>query len=437
MIAEFYCKPDFQLNGCPSDTVSFDYNKYESAWERWLNSFLRGEKPVYNSKPTNTISIADLFCGCGGLTLGVVESLRANGLEPVVRFGLDTDRRALEVYARNFSPLRTICADIGTVVDYKTTDTDDGIRFAYRPEIVDPVVAEFRGGIDILLAGPPCQGYSNLNNHTRCKDPRNLLYLDAVALAVALDARAVVIENVPEVVGDVFGVFHTAIELLRSSGYETTHAVLSGTDLGLPQTRRRMFLVASRNGVRDLGEVARSFYKPPVDLRAAIGDLEDADADPIMDAPANLSPENRKRIDYLFDNDLYDLPNHMRPACHRNGHTYNAVYGRLRWDAPAGTITTGFMTPGRGRFVHPSRRRTLTPHEAARIQGFPDWFEFHFEGFRPTRGELAKWIGNAVPPIFGYVAVMAILAVQECRTMNEANDDTRLKVSHSDYTGTI
>ena len=92
----------------------------------------------------------------------------------------------------------------------------------------------------------------------------------------------------------------------------------------------------------------------------------------------------------------------MRPDCHKNGHTYGSVYGRLRMDRPAGTITGGFMTMGRGRFVHPTQKRTLTPHEAARIQGFPDWYRFtDVTGRDLSRRLYEKLIGNAVPPAMG------------------------------------
>jgi DNA (cytosine-5)-methyltransferase 1 len=100
---------------------------------------------------------------------------------------------------------------------------------------------------------------------------------------------------------------------------------------------------------------------------------------------------------------------HMRPDCHKEGTSYGAVYGRMRWDAPAPTLTTGFLTTGRGRFIHPKRPRTITPREAARLQGFPDWFDF-IGTEMPARRDLAKWIGNAVPTVLGYLAGLAALS---------------------------
>jgi DNA (cytosine-5)-methyltransferase 1 len=128
-----------------------------------------------------------------------------------------------------------------------------------------------------------------------------------------------------------------------------------------------------------------------------------------MDDVPEMSEANRKRVDWLFDHDAFDLPNHQRPDCHKDGHTYPSVYGRMYWNQPASTITGGFLTPGRGRYVHPKRRRVLTPHEAARIQGFPDWFSFRPIDRDPTRAELTKWIGDAVPPILGYAIALSLL----------------------------
>jgi DNA (cytosine-5)-methyltransferase 1 len=160
----------------------------------------------------------------------------------------------------------------------------------------------------------------------------------------------------------------------------------------------------------------RGLEKLPVpDVRWAIEDLQDADGS-FLDMPTRLSPENERRIAYLFENGSYELPDFLRPPCHRDGHTYPSMYGRLSWDKPAGTITTGFMSPGRGRYVHPSRPRTLTPHEAARLQGIPDSFRFvRAEGAAPSRTQLARWIGNAVPPPLAYAVVLTVLEASVSR----------------------
>jgi DNA (cytosine-5)-methyltransferase 1 len=111
----------------------------------------------------------------------------------------------------------------------------------------------------------------------------------------------------------------------------------------------------------------------------AIRDLLGEASSGVYDSSGRVSKRSARRIAFLFDEKRYNLPNRLRPKCHRDGgHTYLSMYGRLRWDSPAQTITTGFGSMGQGRYVHPARRRTITPHEAARLQTFPDSFEpFH------------------------------------------------------------
>jgi DNA (cytosine-5)-methyltransferase 1 len=122
-----------------------------------------------------------------------------------------------------------------------------------------------------------------------------------------------------------------------------------------------------------------------------------------------LSKENRTRINGLFENDKYELPNEERPDCHKDGHSYSAVYGRMHWDRPSQTISTGLLTPGRGRYIHPVRQRVITRHGVARIQAFPDSFKFVVNGHDPARNAITKWIGDAVPPVLGYAALLPLL----------------------------
>jgi DNA (cytosine-5)-methyltransferase 1 len=325
----------------------------------------------------------------------------------------DADLEALEVFRANHGPLLTSGADVQTLVNYHVSGRGDDAHWSTWPTLIDPHLAGFLADLDVLVAGPPCQGHSNLNNRTRRTDGRNLLYLTTVAFAVAAGTKLCIIENVPDVLNDSQDVVRSARALLVRSGYKIDDAVLAANDFGVPQRRRRHFLVAVRNSEYEfeLKPLVESLRLGKVTVRQAIGDLIRVRSSGPFDTVAALSPDNVRRIDWLFDHEAYDLPDRHRPKCHQNGHTYPSVYGRMKWDEPAQTVTTGFLTPGRGRFIHPGARRTVTPHEAARLQSFPDSYDFQPPGRPVARSLFAKVIGDAVPPLLGRAVALAGLAL--------------------------
>ena len=354
----------------------------------------------------------DLFCGAGGLGLGVAQLAAELGARVVTELVADSDAGAVAVYSANHDVRMRINRSVASLIDYRIRGRADEASFVYPPEILEPRIAESVAGIDVVMAGPPCQGHSNLNNRTRRSDRRNTYYLTVPAFAVASGARMAIIENVPGVEHDDRQVVDTAQQLFESAGFAVERGTLRADAMGWPQTRHRSFLVARRDAapipLEDVANVLADARRRS--LEWALGDLLDRGSDSVMDVSSELNPENRKRVDWLFDNDEYDLPNSLRPECHRDGTTYGSVYGRMRLGEPAPTITTGFMTPGRGRYIHPTRRRTLTPREAARIQGFPDTYRFVTDPKEPPpRSKLAKWIGDAVPMPLGYGAALSAL----------------------------
>jgi len=386
----------------------------------WWQSFLRGA-PVFpqdGAAELPPVRVVDAFCGAGGFTLGAAQASIAVGRRFESVAAIDVDEGALEVHKFNFGTKHIVASNASSLVDFHVSGSGDKSRFAYEPEVIEPRLAGEVGKVDLFLAGPPCQGHSNLNNKTRREDPRNLLYLTAIALAVGLRARFIAIENVPEVVNDKSDVVNGAKALLKAAGYGFIDSgVLATHDLGGAQTRKRYFLIAAREATDaealTIKAVAAGMKSAPHNLLWAIGDLLRSPSDEIktgiMDTTPVMSAENRARINHLFDNGKWELPNEERPDCHKGGTTYPSVYGRLRWEKPSQTITTGFLTPGRGRYIHPERRRVITPHEAARIQSFPDTFRFVVNGHDPARNALTKWIGDAVPPLLGYAAILPLL----------------------------
>lgn len=374
--------------------------------DEWQAFLTRSCRPVAGGEAR--LRTLDLFSGVGGLAIGFGKAASERGLATDSLGAVDLDPRALEVYAKNLGTRHPCQGSVASLVDFQIRGEGASARFLYEPEMIGVAADDYVGKTDVVLAGPPCQGHSTLNNKTRGNDPRNRLYLTVPAVAIATGADTVIIENVPGVVRSRGNVVETAIALLEDAGYHVTTAKLAADKLGWPQTRQRFFVVATRGHIPlQLAEVANVMRRAPLPASWAIGDLLDVElqSDDLLNITAELSPENAARIEWLFANDAYDTPNHLRPDCHKEGTTYGAVYGRMWWDKPAPTLTTGFLTPGRGRFIHPKRPRTITPREAARIQGFPDWFDFSpsFE-VETTKRELGIWIGNAVTTILGYAA---------------------------------
>jgi DNA (cytosine-5)-methyltransferase 1 len=184
-------------------------------------------------------------------------------------------------------------------------------------------------------------------------------------------------------------------------------AVVQAVVVGVPQHRRRHFVVASRQQQLDIKTLISSFARPERTVSWAISDLSRSAHHSVFDQTSTPSLVNRQRIEYLFAHKLFELPDAQRPDCHRlEAHSYKSVYGRLRPNEPAQTITSGFLSMGQGRYVHPSQRRTITPHEAARLQYIPDFFHF---GKVSSRTALAEMIGNAVPPKLAYVLGVELL----------------------------
>jgi DNA (cytosine-5)-methyltransferase 1 len=330
----------------------------------------------------------DLFCGCGGLSLGLALACREFDLALDVQLAVDAEPDAVAVFARNFPKASPSVSDV--------TSLFNGMSRA-RMTAAERAIVEATGPVDVLLGGPPCQGNSNLNNRTRRNDPKNALYARMARAAEVLRPKIVLIENVPSVVLDRASVVDSTAADLRLAGYTVAATVVSLLPLGVAQRRRRHVMLAVEPGIGvDPEAVLRAVARlqRDRDLRWAMGDLR-VDSASLFDSPSRATAVSQARMAWLHAHDEYDLPNRLRPVCHQDDHSYKAMYGRLRWDEPAQTLTSGFGSMGQGRYVHPAEQRTLTPHEAARIQGFPDYF--CFDDVR-RRGALATMIGNAVPP---------------------------------------
>jgi DNA (cytosine-5)-methyltransferase 1 len=378
-------------------------------------------RPQFQDGPQH-LRLVDLFAGCGGLTLGVAQAAQAANLGLAVPLALDVEQVASDVYKENFD-FATV--ETGTVESYFDGELGD------EPTIKERETLALCGEVHVLVGGPPCQGHSDLNNHTRREDPKNRLYARMARAAEVLDAPVVIIENVPAVQHDKGDVVGVTSAHLKTQGYKVAARTVALHALGVAQSRRRHVLIATRLVAFEPEDVLKALVeREPQEvatLRWAIGDLEDVEDPTGYDIPAKASKANLIRMQHLLDTDQYNLENEHRPLCHQDDHSYKSMYGRLWWDRPAQTITSGFGSIGQGRYMHPSRTRALTAHEAARIQGFPDYFSF---AACTRRGDLAVMIGNAVPPALTREIVGAAVPALRAELLDrgQAGQDVALRV---------
>ncbi len=360
--------------------------------------FLRsGKRPECGTAAGQTTGLVDIFSGCGGLTYGALEGLRRLNRSGELSLAIDLDSQPLEVFAETLGldEERFKEQDLGLLGEVGSDETDE-----------EAALLEGVGDDSLLLAGPPCQGHSALNNHTRHDDSRNDLYMAVARIAELTGPKAIIAENVSGVGSDRKEAVKRCAAALVHLGYEVKEKRLDLRTVGVPQRRIRHVLVATDGKEFDWDELGSESTR---DVAWAISDLLDRKPETQLDTPSEANKRNRERIAWLFDEGEYDLPNDERPTCHKdNDHSYVSMYGRLRWDKPAQTITSGFGSMGQGRFVHPRRRRTLTPHEAARLQCLPDFVAF--DSVQMTRSALATMIGNVAPPFLAMRVVQALVA---------------------------
>lgn len=339
------------------------------------------------------LAVADLFSGCGGLSVGFLEGARRAGRSASIALAIDFEQAPLDVLRASLGDRvsTTINANLGELRPVRSR------RSSFEKQLLSPA-----DGVDVLVAGPPCQGHSALNNHTRHDDPRNDLYLAVVRAAELLTPPVVIIENVRGVGRDKRRSVDRSRRELARIGYAVEEYRVDLSQVGAPQRRIRHVLVATQHPF----EWCIPSRASERTVAWAVEDLLELEGTTPYDTASAPSPDNFARMRWLFANEKFDLPNPLRPRCQQSDHSYLSMYGRLRWDQPAQTITSGYGSMGQGRFVHPSRPRTLTPHEAARLQFLPDFLDI---GRHWGRGRWARMIGNAVPPVLTVSLAEALL----------------------------
>lgn len=320
--------------------------------------------------------LIDLFAGAGGMSLG----FRHAGFEPVCAVEREPD--IARTYQANFGA-HVLVGDIA--------------------ELLSSGALECRA--DVVIGGPPCQGFSNLTGN-RPKDPRRALWRYFMDVAKRSKCMAFVIENVPNLIGSREG--EAILETASRLGFEVAKdslGILNAADFGVPQNRRRAFIIGSRVGPvalpRPFGTrrcVREAFEGIPLKpTRTTIGKQPLCGADLHLGRnPTELSKRRYALIPPGGNRfDLQRQAPELTPGCWlRKTSGGTDLFGRLEWDEPARcTIRTEFFKPEKGRYLHPSEDRPITHWEAARLQSFPD--DFRWCG---SKARIALQIGNAVPP---------------------------------------
>jgi len=346
--------------------------------------------------------LIDLFCGAGGMSLGFSKKF-GQPFQSV--WANDNNKYCVNTYKKNFGDH---CVE------------GDIVQLLNDPDIIIPQA-------DIVVGGPPCQGFSLLNRN-RDGDPRKEMWRPYLEVVKRSGASVFVMENVPQLLntyehGEIVG-------LAESFGFTVWQDKLLAADYGVPQTRTRAFIIGCKfTDPSDIFPPRKTHYKPGgkvtypmLDLgaeylpesniwktvRDAVSELpppvgtEIRDVPPPLDLhfgrnPTELSKKRYRSIPKEGMNrfDLQRVAPEITPQCwirKKSGGT--DLFGRLWWDRPSVTIRTEFFKPEKGRYLHPVQHRPITHREAARFQSFPD--DFAFTG---SKVEVAKQIGNAVPPL--------------------------------------
>jgi DNA (cytosine-5)-methyltransferase 1 len=387
----------------------------------------------------------DLFCGCGGISIG----LQNAGFE--VLCGIDIEKKYIVSFEHNFPQAKALNTDITKKSPH---------------EFMQEIGIE-AGELDLLVGGPPCQGFSkNVPRKNRyLDDPKNLLVSSFLDYCEAIRPKMILMENVAEMKSGFDETYsQEVISRLEQAGYTVTSTVLNSADYGVPQKRRRAFFMANRLGVKfsvprathqkDIkagSKTSNLFNKEQthVNVWDAIGDLpsvqhgEGVALTSYTTPPQNsfqkemrgslsettnhvakkLAKKQFERISSLLPGQGHkDLPDHLKT---KGG--YSGAYGRLTKDMIAPTITRWVFHIGSGRWGHPIDLRSITIREAARLQSFPDNYEF-LGSYTDQSGQL----GNAVPPllakaVIGHMASQLELLVKPLKNSQETLSDGNLK----------
>lgn len=338
-----------------------------------------------------SLNVIDLFCGCGGLS----EGFRLAGFNIVG--GVDFNDAAIKTFNKNFKEAKGICCDLLTMGEEEIISAFGNLK-----------------NVDVIIGGPPCQGFSNANRYkSEDEDPRNKLFFEFVKFVDLAMPKAIVIENVRGIVTMNNGYVKKRIsEIFESRGYVVNNEILSSSDYGVPQRRTRNFFVMLKKDKFDFATIKK--VSPCPTVKEAISELYNYEdnygamelqSEPRTEYQRYLRAKNnvvvnhdvrypaqkvQERMAYVPQGGNWsDVPEELWPSQRSNRHS--SAYKRLVENDQSVTIDTG---NNHSNYFHPLYNRIPTVREAARLQSFND--EFVFEG---NRSEQYRQVGNAVPPL--------------------------------------
>jgi DNA (cytosine-5)-methyltransferase 1 len=328
------------------------------------------------------IRVFDFFSGCGGTSLGF------QNLGFDIIGALDSDEDSAHTFQHNFPNAKFLKKDIRQVAAQDLSE----------------VLVSSKNSPLLFCGCAPCQPFSNQRRMVSDKDNRKTLLSEFQRFIEYWKPDFIFLENVPglQKITKSDGVFSDFTLKLTELGYDFDTAVVQASHLGVPQIRKRFILIAATNEytISPISSIVNQREKLFPTTRDYIYDLPPIDAgeqhtEIANHAAAKLSPENLIRIKHTPEGgDRRDWPAYLKSGCHKKYKGHTDVYGRMRWDAPASTLTTRCISYSNGRFGHPEQDRAISVREAARLQTFPD--SFIFTG---SVTSCARQVGNAVPPL--------------------------------------
>lgn len=347
------------------------------------------------ARSNKTYEVIDLFCGIGGLSYG----LKCQGMKILAGFDLD--------YTCQYA-----------------YETNTGGKFYYRDvktisgDEINKLYSQKKNVIKVLAGCAPCQPFSSyaFKNKNKDKDKYNLLY-EFGRLVKEVHPDIVTMENVPAIASfKLKSVLADFVEVLQNEGYNVKYKVVYCPDYGIPQTRKRLVLLASRLGNIDL--ISPTHKKENyVTVKDAIGHLPPLEAGKGCPTDAlhrcrALSPLNLQRLKSTpYGGSWKDWPADLMLECHKkeSGKSFGSVYGRMVWEEPSPTMTTLCTGIGNGRFGHPIQNRAISAREAALFQTFPITYKFFPNEYEVSLTKASRYIGNAVPPRLGEIIAQSII----------------------------